>query len=107
MLRLHHPRASTSKDRHIDGLVAISSEPQHAPVHGEHGLSFARGRGVEIELDEEVFAGKGVYLFASVLEHFLGMYASVNSFVQLVARTRQRVEPLKRWPPRSGLRRLI
>lgn len=107
MLRLHHPSSSTAKDRHIDGLLSVTSEPIHAPVRGEHGLSFARGRGVEMELDEEVFAGKGVYLFASVIEHFLGMYASVNSFVRLVVRTRQRVDPLKRWPPRSGLRPLL
>jgi type VI secretion system protein ImpG len=41
-------------------------------------------------------------LFASVLEHFLGLYASINSFSQLVARTRQRQEVLREWPPRAG-----
>jgi len=46
--------------------------------------------------------GGGVYLFASVLEHFLGLYASINSFSQLLARTRQRKEPLRQWPPRAG-----
>ncbi|MDQ6700321.1 MAG: type VI secretion system baseplate subunit TssF, partial [Acidobacteriota bacterium] len=49
----------------------------------------------------------GVFLFASVLETFLGLYASMNSFSQLVARTRQRKEALKQWPPRAGRRILI
>jgi type VI secretion system protein ImpG len=37
-----------------------------------------------------------------VLEKFFGLYTSLNSFAQLVAITRQREEPLKRWPPRAG-----
>ena len=53
-------------------------------------------------LPGEQYVGSGVYLFASVLERFLGLYSSLNSFTQLVARTRQRKEPLKRWPPRAG-----
>jgi type VI secretion system protein ImpG len=61
-----------------------------------------RGRQVEIEFDEEQYVGGGVYLFASVLEHFLGLYASINSFSQLLARTQQRKEPLRQWPPRAG-----
>ena len=68
----------------------------------ENGITFARGTRVEIELDEEQFVGGGVYLFASVLEHFLALYASLNSFTQLVATTRQRKEVLKEWPPTGG-----
>jgi type VI secretion system protein ImpG len=41
-------------------------------------------------------------LFAAVLENFFGLYTSLNSFTQLVAKSRQREEPLKRWPPRAG-----
>ena len=51
---------------------------------------FCRGIEVTVEFDEEQYVGTGVYLFASVLERFLGLYASLNSFTQLVARTRQR-----------------
>jgi len=46
--------------------------------------------------------GGGVFLFASVIERFLGEYVSLNSFSQLVARTRQRKDILKEWPPRAG-----
>src|SRR5262249_4136945 len=63
---------------------------------------FCRGLEVTVHLDEEQYVGSGVYLFAAVLEKFLGLYSSLNSFTQLVARTRQRKEPLKRWPARAG-----
>ena len=62
----------------------------------------ARRDEVTVELDEEKYVGTGAYLFASVLERFLGLYASINSFTQLVARTRQGEGLLKRWPPRAG-----
>jgi type VI secretion system protein ImpG len=48
-----------------------------------------------------------VYLFASVIEQFLALYASMNSFTQLVATTRQRKEVLREWPPRAGRRMLL
>jgi len=37
-----------------------------------------------------------------VLEHFFGLYVSMNSFSQLVVRVKQREGELKRWPPRAG-----
>jgi type VI secretion system protein ImpG len=46
--------------------------------------------------------GSSVFLFASVLEAFLGLYSSINSFSQLVARSKQRKGYLKQWQPRTG-----
>jgi type VI secretion system protein ImpG len=70
-------------------------------------VTFARGTQVEIEFDEEQFTGAGVYLFAAVLEHFLGMYVSMNSFSQLRVRTRQRKEVMRQWQPRAGRKILM
>ena len=64
--------------------------------------AFARGVEVELEIDEASFPGGGAFLFASVLERFLGLYTSVNSFTQTVARSRQGDGILKRWAPRAG-----
>ena len=61
----------------------------------------------ELELDEEQFAGTGVYTFASVIDVFLGLYTSMNSFSQLAVRTRQRKRVLKQWPPRAGQKILM
>jgi type VI secretion system protein ImpG len=60
-----------------------------------------------MEIDEEQFVGGGVYLFASILEYFLGLYVSMNSFSQLVVRTPQRKEVLREWQPRAGRKILL
>ena len=70
-------------------------------------MGFARGTRIEIEFDEEQFSGSGAYLFASVLEKFFGLYTSMNSFTQLVARSRQRREALEEWDTESGQSMLI
>jgi type VI secretion system protein ImpG len=62
---------------------------------------------VTLEFNESKYVGSSVYLFASVLEKFFALYASLNSFTQFVARTEQRERPLKQWPPRAGEQILI
>ena len=69
--------------------------------------SRSRGQRVEIEFDEDQFAGGGVYLMASVLERFLAHFVSLNSFTMLHASTRQRKQPLRNWAPRAGWKALL
>lgn len=107
ILRLHNFTGSTYSEKQIQGITALSSRRHFARVVSEDGVAFARGTQVEMEFDEEQFVGGGVYLFASVIEHFLGLYVSMNSFSQLRARTRQRKEVLKQWQPRAGRKILI
>ena len=102
ILRLYNFTDSAYIQKQIEGLVKLESERHFARVISEHGISFARGTRIRLELDEEQFVGGGVYLFASVLERFLGLYVSLNSFSQLVVRTSQRREDLEQWPPRAG-----
>lgn len=107
ILKLYNFTDSAYSDQQINGITALSSARHFARVISENGITFARGTRVDMELDEDQFVGGGVFLFASVLEHFLGLYASLNSFSQLTARTRQRREALKQWPPRAGQRILM
>ena len=107
ILRLYNLSDSTFLERQISGITSLSSRRQFARVVSEHGISFARGTHVGIEIDEEHFVGGGVYLFAAVLEYFLGLYVTLNGFSQLTVRTRQRKEVLKEWPPRAGHRILL
>ena len=107
LLRLHDFAESPAARRQIDGISGVRSEPAFARIATEHGLSFARGRRVELELDEDQFAGAGAYLFSSVLEHFFGLYASINSFSSLTAKTRQRKGGLRAWPARAGWKPLL
>ncbi len=107
ILRLHNFTGSTYSEKQIEGIAGLSSRRHFARVVSDDGVAFARGTQVEMEFDEEQFVGGGVYLFAAVLEHFLGLYVSLNSFSQLRVRTRQRKEVLKQWPPRAGRKILI
>jgi len=107
ILRLYNFAQSTYSEKQIEGLVGLDSRRHFARVISEDGVVFARGTQVEMEFDEEQFVGGGVYLFASVLEYFLGLYVSMNSFSQLRVRTRQRKEVLRQWPPRAGQKILL
>lgn len=107
VLRLHDFSGEPAVRRQIEGVLAVRSAPAFARIATEHGLSFARGRRVELELDEEQFTGAGAYLFASVLEHFFGLYASINSFSTLTAQSRQRKGGIREWPPRAGWKPLL
>ena len=107
ILKLYNFSGSSFSEKHIDGIAGLKSRRHFARLISENGITFARGTRVEMEFDEENFTGTGVFLFASVLERFLGEYASLNSFSQLVATTRQRKEVLKEWPPRAGERILL
>lgn len=88
--------------KQITGIVGLSSEPHIARFVSQHGVVFVNGLRVSVEFDEAAFLGAGVFLFAAVLERFLGLYTAINSFTQVTARSRQRKGDLKRWPPRSG-----
>jgi type VI secretion system protein ImpG len=107
ILRLYDFADSIDTRKMIDGLVAVTSQRVvgRAEIAGRSGI--VRGIEVTIEFDEEQFAGHGLFILASVLERFLGLYCSINSFTTLVATTRQRDGELKRWPPRAGEANLL
>ncbi|MBY0375520.1 MAG: type VI secretion system baseplate subunit TssF [Bryobacteraceae bacterium] len=102
ILRLYNLSGSTFNASMIDGITSLRSESVFARVVSGGDIGFARGLKVTMELDEEKFIGGGAYLFAQVIEHFLAQYATINSFSQLVVRSRQRKEGWRQWPPRSG-----
>jgi type VI secretion system protein ImpG len=107
ILQLYDFWGTASTQQQIQGIADIRSRRVVArpPSMGWNG--FCRGLEITIEFDEEKYVGSGVFLFASVLERFFGLYSSLNSFSQLVAVSKQREEPLKRWPPRAGDRILL
>ena len=102
MLRLYDFTGSSSVSQQIDGLFSVKSSRGIAPIREGHTRGFCRGLDVEVTFDDEKFPGTGFYLLASVLERFLGQYASINSFTRLLARSKQREFWEKRWPPRTG-----
>jgi type VI secretion system protein ImpG len=86
----------------VEGITGLSSRQVAGRVGPAATGGFALGVEVTATFDEKNYVGTGVFLVASVLERFLGQYASINSFTQLVAKTTQGEEVLKKWPPRAG-----
>lgn len=107
ILTLYNLTGSSYSERVIGGITNLKSRRKFARLVSDDGIAFARGFEVELEFDEEQYVGGGVYLFAAVLERFLANYATLNSFTQLTARTVQRKEPLRQWPPRAGQKVLV
>ena len=109
LLRLYDHAESPDFERQVQGVLDVTGEAVHARVPGlatGGGLALARGRRITLDLDEDNFAGDGAWIFASVLERFFALYASLNSFTQLTVNTRQRRRPLGEWLPRAGCRAL-
>jgi type VI secretion system protein ImpG len=107
ILRLHNLTDSQASENEVGSILRMKSSPSFALVDSAYGLIPARGTQVEMEFDEQQFAGSGLYLFAALLDRFLAGYASMNSFSQLTARSTLRKEALGKWPPRAGTQALL
>jgi type VI secretion system protein ImpG len=102
ILRIYDFTDSSATRRQISGITAVSARRIFRSIPSPFGASFVRGVEVSLTMDEQQYVGSGAFLMASVLERFLALYTSINSFVQTVAKTQQREGELKRWPPRAG-----
>ncbi len=108
ILLLYDYRGSLATRSAIDGIRSIHSRR----VTRRLGLAmggFGRGVQVRIMLDESKFSDEGAYLFATVLDRFLALYANINSFTETIVQCEQRVdqeEPWK-WKMRAGQQVLL
>ncbi len=93
--------------RLVDGITALESRRVVGRVDAALPAGFCRGLEVTVELDPQKYVGTGTYLFASVLERFLGLFTSINSFSQLVLRFKGSDEIVKKWSPRAGETQLL
>ena len=107
ILGLYNFTDSTVIRNQILGIKSVESRKVVRQIGGRIGAGFVRGIETTLTFDEEKFVGSGMYLFACVLERFLGLYASLNSFNQVVIRTEQREEIVKQFPPRAGEQDLL
>jgi type VI secretion system protein ImpG len=102
MLKLYDLTGSAVTARQIAGLTDVTSRRTTARVAQGLASAFCRGVEIDVAFDPQQYTGTGVFLFATVLERFLPLYASINSFTRLVARYRGAAQPFRRWPCRVG-----
>lgn len=100
MLRLYDLPRSPATRRLLDGMFDVRNQPATAWLAGNPYAGVVRGTEVQLVVDEQAFVGIGLHLFADVMSHFLGLYAHINSFVQvkLVSwRTQEVLHTGERW----------
>jgi type VI secretion system protein ImpG len=102
ILRLYDVLDTPETRTMIDGLTGISSRRAVGRVAGATAAGFCRGTEVTLQLDEDKFSGGGAYLFAAVLERFLALYVSLNSFTKTMVKSNRRPGIMCQWPPRAG-----
>ncbi len=101
ILRLYDLRELAETRAVIEGVVSVTAQDGAARAPGRRPGAFVRGLDVRVDLDPRAFAAGG-FLFASVLERFLALHASINSFVRTTAAFAGRPGVIRTWPPRAG-----
>ncbi|MCB9958920.1 MAG: type VI secretion system baseplate subunit TssF [Rhodospirillaceae bacterium] len=107
IFKLYDFRDSADSRALIDSILSVRTKPATARVRSGGMSGLCRGVEVIVEFDGERFSGTGLFLMASVLDRFLGLYATVNSFTRLVVWVRGQTAPLRTFPARAGLRPLV
>ena len=107
ILRLYDLRDSPETRAAIEALQSVTARPGTARVPGARAGAFCRGLDVGLEFDQRAWQVGGLYLLAAVLDRFLALHATVNSFVRTSATQRGRPERVGVWPPRAGARVLL
>lgn len=79
----HDAQAAMSHQRMLEGIKAFKSGFRERMVRGAP----IRGLQVDLELHEDHFAGEGdAFLFSQIVDRFIGLYVTLNSFGQLNVR---------------------
>jgi len=91
-----------SLQRQIHGIRGISPRKVVRRMGDEAWKGFCRGTEVTLTFDETQYVGSSAFMLASVLNRFFALYASTNSFTQLVIQRVGREGEWKRWLPMAG-----
>ncbi|MGN8274924.1 type VI secretion system baseplate subunit TssF [Pseudomonas sp. SMN5] len=98
----HDEQAEKVSKRLLDGLKSI----RHRPVDRLHRGLPVRGLCTELTIDPQGYIGEGdLFVFASVLNEFFALYASLNSYHELRVTSTQ--GEVYQWAPRMGQQPLL
>jgi type VI secretion system protein ImpG len=106
LLRLYGDYGEPSISKQIEGLLTVHSKAITVRVPVSGPMCFGRGIEITVNFDGSAFVGGSSFLLGAVMDRFFCKYVSINSFTQLVVKTRERGEVM-RWPVRTGTRATI
>ncbi|HEX3881023.1 MAG TPA: type VI secretion system baseplate subunit TssF [Stellaceae bacterium] len=107
ILGLYDFRDAAQTRAMIDSVERISSRPGIARVTAAGVIGFCRGIDVSVEFAPDPVDSGQVFLLASVIDRFLGLYTTINSFTRMTALIQGRADPVRTWPARAGYRVLL
>ena len=102
ILRLYDFKDSLVNRAQIESIYRVATRPITAPLSIEGRTTLCSGIEIEIELDSSQMTGNSSFLFATILEHFFALYASINSFTRVMVKLKNKEGYLKKCPPRAG-----
>ncbi len=103
ILSLYAFRDSPETRQLVDSISNVEAQNSHARI----GSAMVPGTDVTVEFDPSLIDRAAAYVFANVLNHFFGLYTSINSFTRLTVTMRGHSEPIARWPARAADRPLL
>jgi type VI secretion system protein ImpG len=107
ILRVYSLSDQPSTYQQVQGLRNMTSRRISRRLGNEPWRGFCQGTEVTLTFDETLYVGTGAFLLGAVLNQFLALYASINSFTQLAIKSEQREGEWKRWAPIAGYQELL
>jgi type VI secretion system protein ImpG len=83
MLALYDLPRSPVAQRQIAGIAGLEHGTVRAWIGAAPVASLAPGIGIRITVDEDAFAGTGLYPFVQVLDHYFALNGQLNCFTRL------------------------
>lgn len=103
ILSLYAFRDAPETRQLVDAIARVEAKHTLARL----GAAMVPGMDVTIEFDPAMIDRASAFIFGSVLNHFCGLYTSVNSFTRLTLTMRGQSDPIVRWPARAAERPLL
>ncbi len=91
----------------INSLKYMHCETVLRRITQEGWRGFVKGTSVTLTIDDNGSPAFGALLFMSVLAHFFGLYAHINSFAELTIKNAHKEGVWKKWPPINGTQKLL
>jgi type VI secretion system protein ImpG len=104
MLTLYDLPRSPVAQRQIGGIVGLEHGAVRAWIRSAPVATLTPGIGIRLTVDEEAFAGSGLYVFVQVLDHYFALNAQLNCFTRLQVVSQQTGQEILACEPRTSVR---
>lgn len=91
----------------LDAITDMSTQLVTRRFGADAWRGFAQGTKITLTFGQDDYHDIGAFVFASVLNHFFSLFASVNTFTQLEVLNNRYKGTWKTWKPTAGNRVLV